>query len=313
MQATDGELIAEFSEVTRVVADTLRFKAKLAIGEDAYASLQATRVLGDVWQVGTAAAAGGVVASSSAVAGTFFGGWLTALGVATAVTPVGWVLGAAAASGAACYGVVRLFRSYEGSRVVKVPAFINTPIDFLGATLFDLMATLAIRVAREAGALDADERDGIRSYFIQEWGMDPDYLDAALPVIEQKASDRPIEEIAEDLARFKLDNPDCNFDAMKAELINFLTEIAEADGVADAAETSAIARIDRVFDTAAGVSDETWTDTITAAPGRLWDKISSAMRETSPATASVDPYVTDILEPKVPLDAIPLPVIVLVS
>lgn len=309
MQATDGELIAEFSEVTRVVADTLRFKAKLAIGEDAYASLQATRVLGDVWQVGTAAAAGGVVASSSAVAGTFFGGWLTALGVATAVTPVGWVLGAAAASGAACYGVVRLFRSYEGSRVVKVPAFINTPIDFLGATLFDLMATLAIRVAREAGALDADERDGIRSYFIQEWGMDPDYLDAALPVIEQKASDRPIEEIAEDLARFKLDNPDCNFDAMKAELINFLTEIAEADGVADAAETSAIARIDRVFDTAAGVSDETWTDTITAAPGRLWDKISSAMRETSPATASVDPYVTDILEPKVPLDAIPLPVI----
>lgn len=309
MEATDGDLIAEFDEVTQVVADTHRFKGKLAIGEDAYASLQATRILGDVWKVGTTAAAGGAIASSSAVAGTFFGGWLTALGVATAVTPVGWVLGAAAASGAACYGVVRLFRSYEGSRVVKVPAFINTPIDFLGATLLDLTASLAVRVAREAGDLDANERDSIRSYFIEEWGFDEEYLDAALPVIEQKASDRAIEETADDLASFKLENPDCNFDAMKAELISFLTEIAEADGMMDASEKAAIDRIDRVFETAAGRSDVSWTETITGAPGRLWDTLSSAIYDAPPEDELIELGAEEVPVTAAPIKALPLPVI----
>lgn len=107
--------ISRFESVRRVVAEPLKFKAKLAIGEDAFASLQTARPVGDLWQVGTAATAGGLVASSSAVAGTFFGGgWLATLGIGAAVTPVGWVVGAAVASGAACYGVQRLFRSYEG-------------------------------------------------------------------------------------------------------------------------------------------------------------------------------------------------------
>lgn len=92
-----------FDGVGRVVAEPLKFKAKLAIGEDAFASLQTARLVGDLWQVGTAATAGGLAASSSAVAGTFFGGgWLAALGIGAAATPVGWVVGAAVASGAAC-------------------------------------------------------------------------------------------------------------------------------------------------------------------------------------------------------------------
>jgi len=309
MTSSDTDLVTEFDNVARVVAEPLRFKARLAIGEDAFASLQTTRVLGDIWQVGTAAAAGGAVAGSSAVAGTFFGGWLTALGVTTAVTPVGWVLGAAAASSAACYGVVRLFRRYEGSRVMKVPAFINTPIDFLAASLFDLMATLAIRVAEEAGELDDDERDCIQSYFVEEWGLDPDYLEAALPVLEQNASVRPLEEIASDFALFKKENPDCNFAAMKAEFISFLTEIAEADGIADDAEKAAISRIERVFETAAGQNGKTWTAAITSAPSRMWAKlpnIKSAPRlEDEPASLEDDETSASELT----LEELPVPVI----
>lgn len=273
MTTSETALIAEFDNVSRVVADPLRFKAKLAIGDEAYASLKATRVLGDVWQVGTAAAAGGAVAGSSAVAGTFFGGWLTALGVATAVTPAGWVVGAAAASGAACYGVVRLFRRYESSRVMKVPTFINTPIDFLGASLFDLMATLAIRVAQEAGDLDAAERASIQTYFVEEWGFDADYLKAAIPVIEEKASDRAIEEIAADLAEFKKTNPDCNLAAMSTELIAFLREIAEADGVLDPAELAAIQKIETVLIGAAGWQVKAWAASLRSAPRAALDRL----------------------------------------
>lgn len=273
--------ISRFESVRRVVAEPLKFKAKLAIGEDAFASLQTARPVGDLWQVGTAATAGGLVASSSAVAGTFFGGgWLATLGIGAAVTPVGWVVGAAVASGAACYGVQRLFRSYEGTRIHKVPAFINTPMDVLGAALFDLMASLAIRVAREAEEVDDAERAAIADYFVAEWGLDPDYVAAALPVIEQSADGRSVDEIAEALAIYKRDNPDCNFDTLKAELLAFLTEIAAADGVLHDAELAAIARTDQTFQNAAG----SWTETVnlalnyvTAAPSYLWSRVTDGV------------------------------------
>jgi hypothetical protein len=52
--ATPDE-IGRFDGVRRVVAEPLKIKAKLAIGEDAFASLQTARLVGDLWQVGTAA------------------------------------------------------------------------------------------------------------------------------------------------------------------------------------------------------------------------------------------------------------------
>lgn len=270
--------LSRFDGVSRVVAEPLKFKAKLDIGEDAFASLQAARLVGDLWQVGTVATAGGLAASSSAVAGTLFGGgWLGALGIGAAVTPVGWVVGAAVASGAACYGVLRLYRGYESTRVKKVPAFINTPVDVLGAALFDMMASLAIRVAREVDEVDDAERSAIADYFIAEWGLDPNYVAAALPVIEQSAEGRSVDEIAEALATYKRDNPDCNFDTLKAELLAFLTEIAAADGALHDAELAAIARTDRIFQKAAGG----WTETarsaieyVSAAPSYLWSSVS---------------------------------------
>jgi uncharacterized protein (DUF697 family) len=278
--ATPDE-IGRFDGVRRVVAEPLKFKAKLAIGEDAFASLQTARLVGDLWQVGTAATAGGLAASSSAVATTFFGGsWLAALGIGAAVTPVGWVVGAAVASGAACYGVLRLYRGYEGTRLQKVPAFINTPIDVLGAALFDLMASLAIRVAREAEEVDDTERAAIADYFIAEWGLDPAYVAAALPVIERSAEGRSVDEIAEALAIYKRDNPDCNFDTLKAELLDFLTEIAATDGVLHDAELAAIARTDRIFQTAAGGWTETARsalDYVAAAPSYLWSSVSDGV------------------------------------
>jgi uncharacterized protein (DUF697 family)/uncharacterized tellurite resistance protein B-like protein len=309
MKRPESALIAEFDDVTRVVADPLRFKSKLSIGDEAYATLKATRVLGDVWQVGTAAAAGGAVAGSSAVAGTFFGGWLTALGVATAITPAGWVIGAAAASGAACYGVLQLFRRYESSRVVKVPAFINTPIDFLGASLFDLMATLAIRVAQEAGDLDADERASIREYFVEEWGFDPDYVAAALPVIEQKASDGTIEEIAANLAEFKRSNPDCNLSAMSAELIAFLKEIAEADGHLDDAELAAIKRVEAVFYGSGSWNIATLGSAVVAAPRTVYEMLPSIPQWSKTLFGSGAAEEDGAADPALTVSEIPLPVV----
>lgn len=297
-----SEETGRFDGVGRVVAEPLKFKTKLDIGEDVFASLQAARYAGDLWQVGTAAAAGGLAASSSAVAGTFFGGgWLAALGIGAAVTPVGWVVGAAVASGAACYGVLRLYRGYEGSRVRKVPAFINTPVDVLGAALFDLMCSLAICVAQEAEEVDDAERAAIAEYFISEWGLDPTYVAAALPVIEQSAQGRSVEEIAETLAAYKRDNPDCNFDTLRAELLAFLTEIAAADGVLHDAELAAIARTDQIFQKAAGgwsATARSALDYVSAAPSNVWSSVKGGVAvlwdSEAPAPSTPTPFAHSI-------------------
>lgn len=164
-------LADELGEADLVVADTNKFKIRLGIGEDAYTSLKMKNLLQTMWDVKGAGAAGAAVAASPAVATTFFGGGglLSALGIgAAAATPVGWVVAAAVASGGAYYGAMRMLSGYSSSRVETIPKFINTPIDLLGATLFDMMSGLAIKVAEFSGPVDDSEREAIIGYFSEE-------------------------------------------------------------------------------------------------------------------------------------------------
>ncbi|WP_420024092.1 GTPase (plasmid) [Cereibacter azotoformans] len=240
--------LAEFEGVHQVIAEPLRLKHKLAIGEDAYLSMSVIRKASDLAVAGGGAAAGGAVAASSTVAGTFFGGGLlSALGLATAMTPVGWVVGAAVVTGGVAFGVTRLLRSYERSRVHAIPAFINTPLDVLGMSLFDLMAGLALKLCEAGDGIDEEERAIIREIFVKEWGFDPDYVVHALPVVEEAVAGRTLDELARSLAKFERDNPDCNAQAMHADLILFLNEVAEADGRIDKGEAAALARVDAIF------------------------------------------------------------------
>lgn len=246
---TTEHLIEELGEVDLVVADTNKFKIRLGIGEDAYASLKLKNMLGTMWDVKEAGAAGAAVASSSAVATTFFGGgggFLSALGFgAVAATPVGWVIAAAIASGGAYYGATRLMAGHAASRVETIPKFINTPIDLLGATIFDLMAGLAVKVAAFAGPVDDDERAAIIGYFDDAWGISPDYARRALPLIEQQVRGITLKEMVRTLAEQQMDNPDCNPEAMRKALRQFLEEIAHADGDLDEREEMAIELIER--------------------------------------------------------------------
>ena len=80
--------------IERVVANDLRFKAQLNIGEEAFASLKLKRYLLDALDAGNGAITGAAIAKSSFVASTFFapGGLLGALGLGTAATPLGWAI-----------------------------------------------------------------------------------------------------------------------------------------------------------------------------------------------------------------------------
>lgn len=108
---TVEEQVHSFDDVRRVIANEEKFKLKLGIGRDAFVSLKAAGVVGKLWDVGGAAGTGVTVASSGAVASTFFGSFWTGIGLATAATPIGWVIGAAVVSGGAYYGVSRCLTS----------------------------------------------------------------------------------------------------------------------------------------------------------------------------------------------------------
>lgn len=246
-------LVARFDAVERVIADPLRFKLRLGIGEDAYRSMKLAKKLQQLWDVGGVAASGAGVVASPAVAATFFastasGGLLSMIGLGTAAaTPVGWIVAAAVVSGGAYYGVTRLFRDYAGSRVHAIPRFINTPIDLLGANLFDLMGSLAVKVARIDGTLSESERDAITGHFITEWGFEPAYLESALGVLIAEADRQSLKEMARTLAAFQRANPDCNPAAMRGDLIAFLREVAAADGILDEREELAIEAADAIL------------------------------------------------------------------
>lgn len=303
MQETERP--AGFDAVERVVQEPLRFKTKLAIGEKAYKSLMAGRLAADLWSTGSAAAIGGLTASSPLVATKFFGTWLTALGIGTAVTPIGWVIASAAAAGALGWGATQVWQRYSGSRVEQVPKFINTPLDVLGASLFDLIGGLSVLLARESGALEAAERETILDYFVSDWGLSSDYVHAALPLIEESTQGRSIREAAVALAEFKRENPDCNAEAMGQEILSFLEEIAQADGVYSEEQELAIAQVARIFAAGgfplleetgyqAGKSVGKATQKVSETTRAAWDKVSGWVRSAPRADAGSEAPGRDV-------------------
>lgn len=58
--------------ITAVVSDPLKFKLKLAIGEDAYTSLRLKNKVFEAWDTFGVASSGVMLAKSTAIASTFF-------------------------------------------------------------------------------------------------------------------------------------------------------------------------------------------------------------------------------------------------
>ena len=231
----------------RVIADPLRFKRKSAIGRNVHCSTHTTQAATDAMVAGTEAAAGGTVAASSVMANTIFGGWLSSVGLVPALSPVGWVVGAAVVTEGVSFAITRLLRGHESSSVDAMPTFINTPIDVIGLGLFDLMAGLALKLCEAEDGINPEEREVMTDILVHEWGFDAEFVQQALPLVEQAVTKRRLEELAGSLSRYQRNNPDCNAVEMNTDLILFLSEVAEAYGRVDAGETEAIQRVDAIF------------------------------------------------------------------
>lgn len=248
MTVTKSDDCKWFTGIEAIITEPLKFKAKLAIGDDAYTSLRIKKKAWEIWDVAGVAGTGAWFAQLPAVAGVLGSkGLLVSLGLSTAATPIGWVVAAGVVSGGAWLGITRYLKSLDQERVDVIPKFINTPLDVLALGLFDLIAPLALKVANVDDKIDIAERDVISSYFVKEWGYDQRFIEEGIAFTESKLTEYTIKDLAQTLAEFQKQSPDCNFKLMSNEIVNFLRTVIESDGRIDEREEMAIERINRIF------------------------------------------------------------------
>jgi hypothetical protein len=250
--AQDRPVKNGFENLDTIVAEPLKFKVKLAIGEDAYTSLRVKNTVVQVWDVAGVATTAAVVAKSSVVASTFFAptGWLAAIGIGTAVTPIGWVVAAGVVTGGAWFGITRHLKRATASRVTVVPNFINTPLDVLALGLFDLMMPMALKMAAAEDRVDAARYRQITNYFVNDWGFDAAFVDAGIRHLESRLDDVSIRELAQTMAEFASQNRDCNFGQMSREIVCFLRDIVTVNGAISPADEAAIVEVEALFKSA---------------------------------------------------------------
>jgi uncharacterized tellurite resistance protein B-like protein len=237
-----------FSDIEEIVADDLRFKAALNIGEDAYTSLKLKNRAFELWDAGGAVAGGASIAASSVVASQFFsaGGILGLLGIGSAVTPIGWVIAAGVLAGGSWFGITRYFKA-GNDKVTVIPKFINTPLDVLALSLFDLMAPLSMKIAAIDGQIADEEIKTIRNHFVENWGYSSEFTERGLVFTRKNIDTFSVKDFSSALATFTRENRDCNYTEMANAILAHLKEIAAADGKIHDRETWAIQEAERIF------------------------------------------------------------------
>ncbi len=276
----------ESLSIESVIENDRAFKSMLGIGEDTYASTRYGKIISNSMDTILATWAGGALASSSVVAGTFFpaGGVLGLLGLGTAVTPIGWVIVGAAAAGIGYRGLKKLTHKLSGP-VDVIPHFINSPQDVLAISLFDVMAPLTLKTMYADGVCDPEERDSIREYFVEECGYNEDYVHSVLRYMEEHINSFNTEECVDAFADFCSKNRDCNLPAITLHLEEFLQELILADGRVRVEEESELRQIRKLFQRHESTFGMIWEQATT--------ETKSSFKEASEQVANLTEQVSD--------------------
>ena len=237
-------------EIDSPVKNERDFKAQLGI-DDTYLSSRIWKLLSEQVETGCVMVTGGAIVASPPVAAVFFpaGGILGLIGLGTAATPVGWVIGIAVVSGVIWkFGKDKINLVLSGDhRIEKIPVWLNTPLDVLALALFDLLAPLALKVAAIDGEIHEKERNRINEYFVKSWGYDCRFVELGISCIEDDLSNFKIMELSKTLKKYTKKNPDCDHQKIADKITDFLQKLIEADDVIRESEELALNEIKRAF------------------------------------------------------------------
>ncbi len=210
--------------------DALQFKAKLEIGEQAYSSLRFKTFVEDVWD------STGVGISSAGFVGFlgtkgFFGtaGILGLLGIGTAAAPLTVIIAAGVVSGLGWRLLRGYLRTFTAERILLIPKYLNTPLDILAIGIFDLLATLSLKVAKTDGIINGMEFDKIVEYFVSEWGYDQKFVEAGISYLLLNLDNYDTEKTAQEFGVYLRENPDCNFKSISRGTSDFLEDLVAVE------------------------------------------------------------------------------------
>ena len=225
----DNELEEFFSnDIPAVVADPEKFRRKLGIGADAFKYLKNAENLGSVITT---------LAGGTAAAGAVFGGWFLSLGtlgslglaVGLVSSPVGWVAAAGTGGAGAFFLIKRLFKGARNEAITEVPNFINSPLDILATSICEIINPILLKIAYADSNFCESEREKIRSYFINEWGINEAFVDGLLNYDESNLDsfdwdvlERTLDEIGS--------SGDIKVPTMANEMVRVAEEVMAADG-----------------------------------------------------------------------------------
>ena len=212
-----------------IIDSPLQFKAKLNIGDEAYAYLSKADNFMD-FSIKIAAGLGG--------SSLFTVAWLATLGpvaklallVGFTSTPVGWIAGAGALSVILAYGLMQAKGKSTDATTITIPRHLNTPLDLLGQTVLSLILPVTVKMALVDGHLCENERRTLSNYLAQEWGYNRDFITNAIAEQEGLLTVFDYEQYRQLLIASTCTEKEIKYEVIKLELLGILNEIMVVDG-----------------------------------------------------------------------------------
>lgn len=228
-----AELQSLSNDEPRIVDDSLKFKMKLSIGDEAYAILNNAENLTDFLK----AMGGGIGFTSLTTLGWYAGlGTLSkvALGFGIISSPVGWIFGAGALGIISTYALIhaskKINKKKESIFFDRIPKYLKTPLDILGLSIISAILPPAIKIAKSDSKLCTREYDVMCSYFVDGWGFNKEFIKSAIKEQELLNDNFDYDIYVKALIDATRENTDIKYDVLEKEIIFILNEIMNADG-----------------------------------------------------------------------------------
>ena len=276
-----------------IISVPILFKEKLGIGDKAYAFVRARDKLTTFTESIGIGATASTVAASHVVAGTFFAqqGILASLGLATAATPLGWVIGAGMATGAGYLALSSLFETSKDEHVIVTPKFINTPLDVIATAMIEMMLPVSLKVAKADGELSDHERRIIVHNYVNRWGYNKNFIARMIQEYEEHLDEISLSCVADSFNLYCKDNPDCDPASICIKYKEHLAEIATENGQIKPAEQAVLDEFISLLDSASepGYFNATFENlksgasSFSSATGEVIDKGASLISNTATA------------------------------
>ena len=232
------------SDIVKILDHPLLFKSKLNIGSEAFRYLSAAKNLSSFLEMasGGIAAAGATAIAWYAGLGTF--GKL-ALGAGLFVTwPIEWIGLAGAGGLGAVFGGKKLLNRAKKNCVDEVPKFINTPLDLLSISVFEILAPISVKIAKSDSEFCEEEIEYILNYFLNEWGYNRHFVERSILEMSQNADNISFDKLGKILTKVCQRAKDLKHDYVKTEIIRLARDVIAADGQIKLTEQNALKQLE---------------------------------------------------------------------